>query len=318
VTVCVAGIAEKGILVGASDRMLTAGDVEFEPDQSKIWTFSASIVALVSGDAGIQSDLLKEVEKQVRLWINKDPKEWVRVRDVVDLYCKEYRLLLRKRAESALLYPLGLTLESFLAKQKEMSPELVIGLSDKLSTFEMAEEAQTIFMGMDNDGPVGVSGEKLNYAQLYVLDRDKFSWATTVGFAAIGIGKFHAESQFMIAGHSPSRPFHETVFQTYAAKKRAEVAPGVGKFTDMVVIGPGLGSLLKIEDKHIQGLDEIYQRYIVSTSRITKRTLDKVKGYVETVKADYSARAEEQKREQSANKNSGEQGPQAEEKKNPG
>jgi 20S proteasome alpha/beta subunit len=70
----VAALAEKSVLIGASDRMLTAGDVEFEPEQSKIWLISPSICALIAGDAGVQAELFKRVHTQVIDWIVADPK----------------------------------------------------------------------------------------------------------------------------------------------------------------------------------------------------------------------------------------------------
>jgi hypothetical protein len=77
VTVCVAAIAQKNTLIGICDRMLTAGDVEFEPKQAKMWLLSPSIVALVSGDSGIQAELLKQVNIQVMKWIVAEAGSWV-------------------------------------------------------------------------------------------------------------------------------------------------------------------------------------------------------------------------------------------------
>jgi hypothetical protein len=42
----------------------------------------------------------------------------------------------------------------------------------------------------------------------------------------------------MLAGHSPFSSSPETLLLTYLAKKRSEIAPGVGKGTDMFIIGP--------------------------------------------------------------------------------
>ena len=50
-----------------------------------------------------------------------------------------------------------------------------------------------------------------------------------IGFAAIGIGGWHAQSRFMFAKHTRRSPQPETLLLTYSAKKQAEVAPGVGK-----------------------------------------------------------------------------------------
>ena len=66
--------------------------------------------------------------------------------------------------------------------------------------------------------------------------------ADSVGFAAIGIGGRHAESQLMLAQYAPDLPAAAAMMLVHLAKSRAEVAPGVGPDTDMFVIGPELGT----------------------------------------------------------------------------
>jgi hypothetical protein len=291
VTVCVAAMAEKTIVIGASDRMLTAGDVEFEPDQFKIWPFSTAIVALVAGDSTLQSEILKRTDIEVKRRINLDPKTWINVKDVASVYCQKYRDLLREHAEADLLNTLGLDIESFLHRQNEMNPELVKDIAVKLSEYDFPSLLETIFMGTDNDGPLNDKGEKLTYPQIYATERDKIANMATVGFAAIGIGRPHAESQFMFSGHSPWKPFDETIMLTYVAKKRAEVAPGVGKITDMVVIGPGLGPTLKIEDRHLGKLDRIYQKSVLGSAKVVARAKAETAKLMAEVRQEYTDRA---------------------------
>lgn len=112
---------------------------------------------------------------------------------------------------------------------------------------------------------------------------------STAGFAAIGIGKSHAESLLMFSGHSPMKPFTDTALLVYAAKKRAEVAPGVGKETDICFIGPALGSFYKIEDKHIAELEAIYQKMSRANERTLKRAQLETKKYNETIQNEYVA-----------------------------
>lgn len=200
-TVCIGAIAEKSTVISVSDRMLTAGDVEFEPGQAKFWGFSTSIVALISGDTTIQAEIFNQVHKETQNWINADPAIWINVRDVALLYVQKYRELRRQWAEAAILHPLGLDIQSFLANQATMERELVGKIADKLTEYEFPSVLETIFMGMDNDGPLSLKGEKLNYPQLFVTEYDRLSCLNTVGFAAIGSGKSHAESQFMFSGH---------------------------------------------------------------------------------------------------------------------
>jgi hypothetical protein len=293
VTVCVAAVAEKSTLIGVSDRMLTAGngDIEFEPEQGKFWVFSPAIVALSSGDATIQAELLKQTHKPVKDWIVAAPDQWVNVKDVASLYCQKFRELRRERAEAAILTPLGLDIPSFLANQATMERELVNRIADRLLDWEFPDVLEAIFMGIDNDGPVNEKGEKLNYIQLYATYYDKLSCFNTVGFAAIGIGKSHAESQITFTGHWPLKPFDETLLLAYAAKKRAEAAPGVGKNTDMLVIGPGIGSTLKVEDKHLKELDQIYQKSRAASIKAVGIAQKETKSFVERVRAEYTERA---------------------------
>jgi hypothetical protein len=120
-TVCVAAIAEKSIIIGVSDRMLTAGEIEFEPEQSKIWFFSSAIIALFSGDAAIQGQLLKQTYDEVKVKIDADPTNWMSVKDIATLYCQEYRELRKSHAETEILSPLVLTIQSYLEKQATLN-----------------------------------------------------------------------------------------------------------------------------------------------------------------------------------------------------
>ena len=77
VTVCIAVLfrwnyAEEGkkdeyrpTVLTASDRMLTAADVQYEPKQRKIASFGKSI-ALVAGDLQLHSEAILQTEKEIR------------------------------------------------------------------------------------------------------------------------------------------------------------------------------------------------------------------------------------------------------------
>jgi hypothetical protein len=295
VTVCIGAIAERNTLIGVADRMMTAGngDIEFEPEQGKFWVFTPSIVALMAGDASIQSELYKQVQKEVQTWILKDPDTWVNVKDIASLYCQKFREFRRQRAEAEILSPLGLDTQSFLANQTTMERELVNRIADKLLEYEFPELLETIFMGIDNDGALGNEGQKLTYTQLYVTYYDRLMWFSTVGFAAIGIGKAHAESQFTFSGHSPLKPFDDTLLLAYAAKKRAEAAPGVGKNTDLLVVGPALGMIFKFDDSRLAELESIYQKNRRSSLKAVVTAQKQTKKFVERVRAENEQKAKQ-------------------------
>jgi hypothetical protein len=110
-TVCVAAICKSlgsafPTILGASDRMLTAGDIEFEPDRSKIFPLTSSITIMLAGDSAMQLEVMLDVNAQVAARIKFDPKNWWNVRDVADLYVRYYnkaklkRLTIRGKSKS--------------------------------------------------------------------------------------------------------------------------------------------------------------------------------------------------------------------------
>ncbi|HWY31906.1 MAG TPA: hypothetical protein VNX46_14190, partial [Candidatus Acidoferrum sp.] len=224
-TVCIAAICknvaptESGLMViGATDRMLTGGDIEFEPKTpNKIHHFSSSITGMFAGDFGFQTEIVRGVLPVVLNRIKAEPQNWWKVKEVAELYAENLKQFHLKRAENAILAPLGLDMNIFLAKQKEMDSELINKAASKLAQF-CSPGVQAIFCGHDMDG-----------AHIYVVDNSfDVICHDVVGFASIGAGYWHADSQFMFAEHNPFNSFAETLFLTYSAKKRAEVAPGVG------------------------------------------------------------------------------------------
>jgi hypothetical protein len=65
--------------------MLTAGDVEFEPPQKKVWFLTPSIVAMIAGNASVQGEILQDVHIELQSQILANTMEWYRVRDVAEL-----------------------------------------------------------------------------------------------------------------------------------------------------------------------------------------------------------------------------------------
>ena len=129
-----------------------------------------------------------------------------------------------RQAEQKVLAPLGFTMKSFLAAQRRLAPEFVESVIYEIRRDKAAIE--TIICGLD--GPA---------AQLYTVDRHGGSHLHNgIGFTAIGDGAGHAESQFMFARYTPGWNMSHAMMLTYIAKKRAEVAPGVGLETDFFFI----------------------------------------------------------------------------------
>ena len=236
------------MIVGASDRMLTAGDIQFEQPLTKQWLLNLSTLCLISGDMTIQDEILTQVEQ--------DPENLaLPVKMLAEKYQAAYLAVFRKRIETTILARFNLTYESFLHQKEEKLPSNLVDFVDlEIKAFNppALQGIEAIITGIDADGP-----------HIYVFRHSDLMLCNTIGFAAIGIGAWHAESQFMFEGHSYNAPVDETMLLTYSAKKRAEVAPGVGKHTDLFTIfpdrGPAHGCFLDTPDFICKELEIAYR-----------------------------------------------------------
>jgi hypothetical protein len=270
VTICVTAICSDGhIIYGASDRMLTAGDIQFEPQQSKIWSITNSIIIQVAGDASIHSDIIKKVNADVGKRIQENPADWWNIKDVAELYRHYYEELQGKRAEHDILAPLLLDQDTWFTKQKDMDAELVKDIAARLSSYELSPTA-AIISGVDYTG-----------AHIYVADGGILRCQDNVGFAAIGAGQWHANSHLMFAGHNPHKEIPETLWNVFSAKKRAQIAPGCGQGTDMFTIGPLLGSYAVISPDILGDLEKIYQEEQGRQRKATENAKRAVKEYID-------------------------------------
>ncbi|MES1158500.1 MAG: hypothetical protein ABUL42_01260 [Terricaulis silvestris] len=254
-TVCVAAIGGKEAVFGAADRMLTAGDVTFQPDIAKIFPISTSIFLMFSGDASLNGELRQSVHSDAIAEFTRVPDKWLSVEFVKDLVVKNFNAIKSKRAEAALLAPMGLSLASFqqiLALPQ--TSDLIQQIARDLINYALPE-VSCIVAGVDMTGP-----------HLYSVHDGKYVCNDGVGFAAIGIGYWHAESELMAAKHCATADSSRTVSAVYAAKRRAEIAPSVGDVTDLVMVNR-LGGYGPVREAVQIKLKELYDERIKSEER---------------------------------------------------
>ena len=221
--------------------MLTSGDgdIEFEPPQTKVYPLGVNILILAAGDAADQSAICAATHRRVTTG------GVLRVDEAAQIYADEFADYRKKINERAVLKPLGLDLESFIDKQSTMLPGEASDIRRDLTYDEVDIEA--IVTGVDEDG-----------GHIYVIqDPGQARRYDSIGFAAIGIGKAHANSQFMFAGFQRSQELPDSMMLLYKAKKRAEVAPGVGTVTDIYSINRA--ATVAADSRWMDKLEEIYQ-----------------------------------------------------------
>jgi hypothetical protein len=314
-TVCIAAICKGNSIVGCADRMLTSGDIEFEPDldvlpvpehlkpedkiafslNGKIFQLTRFIAALTAGDSGLQAEILQGVYQTVTQRIFTDRERWWGVKEIAELYVVFYNQAKAKRLQTEIFEPLNLNVETFIARQGEMKTDFLTNITDKIQRFEYNFRAvhgvETIVAGLDMSGFNSTSGKSFFMPHIYTVFKsvngDGINCCDPSGFAAVGGGMRHAESQFMLAGHSSFSPMPETLLLTYMAKKRSEIAPGVGKKgTDMFVIEPqttGFAMLANIDDLETKKIESIYSSMDKSQSKAFVSAKEKIKIHVDSM-----------------------------------
>lgn len=89
----------------------------------------------------------------------------------------------------------------------------------------------------------------------------------------------------MVAGCWPGKLLNEAILIAYSAKKRAESAPGVGKATDFISIGPKLGNFYKVEDGDLNRLDAIYAKSQKPAAQAFKRAISETQELIQVIRA---------------------------------
>ena len=235
------------MIIGASDQMLTAGDIEFEPPLANEYLFGPRwSVGLLAGDTTTQAAICS----WTRARLTATPP--ASVEEIANTYAEELANYRRRFVEFSRLRPIGHTVVSFLANQRDFDPAFVSDVLNALAT--EAVDASAIITGIDSFG-----------AHIFVVYEPGIAFCNdNVGFAAIGTGRRHAESHFMLSRYHRNASISTALMVVHRAKKRAEVSPHVGEATDMFVIG-------------VQGFDWVdpeLRNQVAELFRKTESTID--------------------------------------------
>jgi 20S proteasome alpha/beta subunit len=108
---------------------------------------------------------------------------------------------------------------------QQLNQQITMALDNALASFNLGVEY--LFAGVDESG-----------AHLFSIENPGGSNRVhdVIGYAAVGSGAIHAMQAMIGFGHHPNTAINEAVFRVYAAKRRAEVAPGVGHDTDLAIV----------------------------------------------------------------------------------
>jgi hypothetical protein len=208
--------------------MFTIGsplNVEFEPPISKIESMSPTIIAMGSGN----SLAVAEILKRARAKYATSPRLNVDV--VGKAVVEEYGILRNEIVEQQIIAPAlgpdfatfrtrGGTLPQYLQPQAQIYAQLFM----QSGQFNLGVEI--IVAGIDETG-----------AHTYVISHPgQIVSFDKIGYGITGSGATHASIKLALELQHPKSVLAETILSVYSAKRAAEVAPGVGKETELYVL----------------------------------------------------------------------------------
>lgn len=243
-TICIAVLCDEGrSVVVAADRMVSAPflTVEFDHPNAKIDEIGPRCVALSAGDVLSLTDILSESSgisgqlsnPAIRLITEEIKQRFVDVR----------RRLLNERV----FQPRGLSFEDYYTRGiiGSIPPDLAMMLDNQVQGFQLG--VSLIVAGVDSsDG------------HIYLVDDPGTSQCfDRLGYHAIGSGSRHAMLSLVTLQHSINVDLKRALYNVYCAKRQAEIAPGVGPSTDMLIIGSK--GTRKVEDETLKCLAELFE-----------------------------------------------------------
>jgi hypothetical protein len=261
-TVCVGAICEDGnTAVLASDRMVTSSfpPIEFEHTKRKIFPLTEYTVALTSGNA------LKPIKiiPKIKTSLGKNPD----VESIAEKAKELYQFLRAEEAEELLFKPRTISKEVFYTRGAGLFPADLFNMIDhEFVRYDYGLEL--LLVGTDSLGAHIYSIRNPGIADCF----------DTLGFHAIGVGYLHAIQVFIAHGYKTSYNIEEAINIVYAAKKAAEVAPGVGKETDISLITEG--KVIDIDPEIISELSTIYDEARKSPIQEIKEKSDRLKSLI--------------------------------------
>lgn len=227
-TVGIGAICEDGkSAVVAADKMVTFGspmNLQTEPPAlKKIIDLTDRVLLVFSGNTADGEEIINASRPRLTDEIKSS------VARIAEIVKESYGRHKQRKAEETILRPLlGADFSQF-QKMVAESPASQI-LAQVLGTLVQHNlNTEILVAGIDDAG-----------AHVFAITHPgQLLPLGTTGFGTVGSGGIHAGVRMSMAQHTRSASLVETVYNVYEAKRASEVAPGVGKLTDMAIIRNG-------------------------------------------------------------------------------
>jgi len=238
----------------ASDRMVTwANMTEYEHHVPKVSPIAGAVVA-ISGDALAGARIVADVRSELR-------DQAVTVEDVANGLATRFASFRMEFVEAQVLMARGLSLKDFYDRHANLLPQIA-GMIDQ-QMVQVPLNVQLLVAGVDHTGAHAFSIENPGGT---VVNHD------SIGHVAIGSGMIHALQSMIGFEHTYLSGLRDTIVQVFISKRRAELAPGVGSQTDLLVVT--VDGVRRLTDDAMTALDGINAKINTALREAFDGTID--------------------------------------------
>ncbi len=246
-TICIAAIAtekEGEYVVFATDHMVTTLLGNFEHSIQKYKQISSATVAMLAGNPLIFDDLVRVKNPEASYDEQKEA-----------IY-ENFKTKRKDIIQKELLDPLGVKFDDIIPETVK-SPqinEIMLRITAQITSFSL--DTSILLVGFD----------KKKEAQITQITQDNISDFRMFNFHAIGSGNMQAANALLFQKHDRTERVRSTIYNVYKAKRNAEVLEGVGKETDLFLLGNEKGC--QCLNKYLILLKEIYESEVRQQGQI--------------------------------------------------
>ena len=238
-TQLVAAICDQGRkIIALSDRMVTTGDMTlgFEHEERKMYILTEKAIILLAGTIH-EPDLITDIKNSI------NPKH--SVRDIANVAKTKYQSLRDTLIIDEILRRYGLkSFDDFHNKQKILHDGIVLEINDQVKKYFLPLDL--LLVGLDGQGS----------HIIHISNPGIWKSYDPLAYCCLGMGDRHAENVFAWYRYSQNLNLNEALYISFEAKKKSEMASGVGNITDALIIDQD--GTKEVKEETMNELQEAY------------------------------------------------------------
>ena len=234
-TICIAAIAKQDgneYIIFSTDHMVSTAIGQFEHSMIKYKEINKNTVAMLAGNPLIFDDLVKVEGKDL---------SYTQIQNgIFDNFKKKRKEIIRNEIFDVY----GIDQKFFVeALTKQIPNAHINNILEQVSEFTL--KTGILLIGFDN-----------SIARISEITENGVSDFRDMNFHAIGSGNMQAVNTMLFQKHDKRETLLGTVYNVYKSKRNAEVLEGVGKETELLILG--LDGCNKLGENDLKTLDKIY------------------------------------------------------------